>query len=129
MRGEAQVSNLLKRYGIPFVYEQSTLIYDRGRYRIWHPDFTLPKHRNMIVELRHPDGRRTKGPGNPIKLSRTNEESFSAAPLLGATSAAFDIASPAPTAASMTHISTWPVAKSGTRASKGLPALFAASAS
>jgi crotonobetainyl-CoA:carnitine CoA-transferase CaiB-like acyl-CoA transferase len=41
-------------------------------------------HRNMVVELRHPDGRSTKGPGNPIKLSRTNEESFSAAPLLGA---------------------------------------------
>ncbi len=40
-------------------------------------------HRNMVVELRHPDGRSTMGPGNPIKLSRTSEESFSAAPLLG----------------------------------------------
>jgi crotonobetainyl-CoA:carnitine CoA-transferase CaiB-like acyl-CoA transferase len=40
-------------------------------------------HRNMVVELRHPDGRSTKGPGNPIKLSRSSEESFSAAPLLG----------------------------------------------
>jgi CoA:oxalate CoA-transferase len=40
-------------------------------------------HRNMVVELRHPDGRSTKGPGNPIKLSRTSEESFSPAPLLG----------------------------------------------
>jgi CoA:oxalate CoA-transferase len=40
-------------------------------------------HRNMVVELHHPDGRSTKGPGNPIKLSRTSEESFSAAPLLG----------------------------------------------
>lgn len=40
-------------------------------------------HRNMVVELRHPDGGRTRGPGNPIKLSRTNEESFSPAPLLG----------------------------------------------
>jgi crotonobetainyl-CoA:carnitine CoA-transferase CaiB-like acyl-CoA transferase len=42
------------------------------------------QHRNMVVELRHPNGRSTKGPGNPIKLSRTNEESFTAAPLLGA---------------------------------------------
>ena len=41
-------------------------------------------HRNMVVELRHPDGRSTRGPGNPIKLSRSNAESFSAAPLLGA---------------------------------------------
>jgi CoA:oxalate CoA-transferase len=40
-------------------------------------------HRNMVVELRHPDGGSTHGPGNPIKLSRTSEESFSPAPLLG----------------------------------------------
>jgi CoA:oxalate CoA-transferase len=41
-------------------------------------------HRNMVVELRHPNGGSTRGPGNPIKLSRTKEESFSPAPLLGA---------------------------------------------
>lgn len=40
-------------------------------------------HRKMVVELSHPDGESTRGPGNPIKLSRNNEESFSAAPLLG----------------------------------------------
>jgi CoA:oxalate CoA-transferase len=34
--------------------------------------------RNMVVELKHPDGVSTRGPGNPIKLSRTDEESFSA---------------------------------------------------
>jgi CoA:oxalate CoA-transferase len=39
--------------------------------------------RNMVVELKHPDGVSTRGPGNPIKLSRTDEESFSPAPLLG----------------------------------------------
>jgi len=39
--------------------------------------------RNMIVDLKHPGGASTKGPGNPIKLSRTGDESFSAAPLLG----------------------------------------------
>ncbi|CAA0107264.1 CaiB/BaiF CoA transferase family protein [Zhongshania aliphaticivorans] len=41
------------------------------------------QHRNMVVELKHPSGKSTKGPGNPIKLSRSNEESFSPAPLLG----------------------------------------------
>jgi len=41
------------------------------------------QHRNMVVELQHPGGKSTKGPGNPIKLSRTSEESFAAAPLLG----------------------------------------------
>ncbi len=40
-------------------------------------------HRNMVVELAHPNGKTTHGPGNPIKLSRSNEESFSAAPLVG----------------------------------------------
>jgi crotonobetainyl-CoA:carnitine CoA-transferase CaiB-like acyl-CoA transferase len=37
----------------------------------------------MVVELKHPNGASTRGPGNPVKLSRTDEESFSAAPLLG----------------------------------------------
>lgn len=40
-------------------------------------------HRNMVVELSDPQGNTTKGPGNPIKFSRSNEESFSAAPSLG----------------------------------------------
>jgi CoA:oxalate CoA-transferase len=39
--------------------------------------------RNMVVELKHPSGKSTRGPGNPIKLSRTSEESYSPAPLLG----------------------------------------------
>ncbi len=41
------------------------------------------RYRNMVVDLGHPGGKSTQGPGNPIKLSRTNEESFSPAPLLG----------------------------------------------
>ena len=40
-------------------------------------------HRNMVVELRHPDGSSTRGPGNPIKLSRTGAEDYAPAPLLG----------------------------------------------
>jgi len=40
-------------------------------------------HRNMIVELGHPSGKHTRGPGNPVKLSRTGAESFAAAPLAG----------------------------------------------
>jgi crotonobetainyl-CoA:carnitine CoA-transferase CaiB-like acyl-CoA transferase len=41
------------------------------------------RHRNMVVELKHPNGKSTHGPGNPIKLSRSNEEKFTAAPGLG----------------------------------------------
>jgi crotonobetainyl-CoA:carnitine CoA-transferase CaiB-like acyl-CoA transferase len=40
-------------------------------------------HRNMVVDLHHPNGRSTKGPGNPIKLSRNDEEIFTPAPTLG----------------------------------------------
>lgn len=49
-RGEAQVGRLLDRYGIPFFYELPTPVYDRGRYRIWRPDFTLPTYDGLIVE-------------------------------------------------------------------------------
>jgi len=40
-------------------------------------------HRNMVVDLKHPNGRSTRGPGNPIKLSRSGEETFTAAPAVG----------------------------------------------
>jgi len=39
-------------------------------------------HRNMVIDLKHPSGKVTRGPGNPIKFSRTNEESFTPAPVL-----------------------------------------------
>jgi crotonobetainyl-CoA:carnitine CoA-transferase CaiB-like acyl-CoA transferase len=41
------------------------------------------RHRNMVVELQHPDGSSTEGPGNPIKLSRHSDQTFTPAPLLG----------------------------------------------
>ena len=40
-------------------------------------------HRNMVVELTSGEGNTTKGPGNPIKFSRSSEETFTAAPELG----------------------------------------------
>ena len=41
------------------------------------------QHRNMVVDLHHPGGKSTRGPGNPIKLSRTASETFTAAPEIG----------------------------------------------
>ncbi|MBN2561023.1 MAG: hypothetical protein JXQ75_08845 [Phycisphaerae bacterium] len=38
-RGEIQVGRLLDLYGIHCFYEQPTLIYDRGRHRLWRPDY------------------------------------------------------------------------------------------
>jgi crotonobetainyl-CoA:carnitine CoA-transferase CaiB-like acyl-CoA transferase len=40
-------------------------------------------HRNMVIDLKHPNGSSTQGPGNPIKLSRSSDEIFTAAPTLG----------------------------------------------
>lgn len=49
-RGEAQVGRLLDRYNLPFFYAQPTLIYDRGRHRVWRPDFALPTYNGLVVE-------------------------------------------------------------------------------
>jgi CoA:oxalate CoA-transferase len=40
--------------------------------------------RNMVVEVPHPNGRVMKQVGNPIKMSDTYEDTFTAPPLLGA---------------------------------------------
>lgn len=40
--------------------------------------------RNMVVEVEHPNGRTMKQVGNPIKMSDTYEDTFTAPPLLGA---------------------------------------------
>ena len=42
------------------------------------------QHRNMVVDVEHPEGGSVKVPGNPIKLSETPAESFTPPPLLGA---------------------------------------------
>lgn len=49
-RGEAQLGRLFENVGIPFQYEQPRYVYDRGRRQTWHPDFTLPSYRDLIVE-------------------------------------------------------------------------------
>ena len=37
----------------------------------------------MVVQVEHPDGGKVKMPGNPVKLSYTNEDSYSPPPHLG----------------------------------------------
>jgi crotonobetainyl-CoA:carnitine CoA-transferase CaiB-like acyl-CoA transferase len=39
--------------------------------------------RNMVIEVDHPLGGKTKMPGNPVKLSDTYEDTFSPPPTLG----------------------------------------------
>jgi len=40
-------------------------------------------HREMLVEVEHPDGGKVKMPGNPVKLSYTDEVSYAPPPHLG----------------------------------------------
>ena len=40
-------------------------------------------HRNMLVEVEHPDGGKVRMPVNPVKLSYTNEDSYTPPPHLG----------------------------------------------
>lgn len=44
------MGRLLDRYGIPFYYEQPRLVYDRGQYHVWRPDFTLPQYNDFVLE-------------------------------------------------------------------------------
>jgi CoA:oxalate CoA-transferase len=41
------------------------------------------RYRNMVVDIPHPEGGSIEAPGNPIKLSADNEDSYSPPPLLG----------------------------------------------
>jgi crotonobetainyl-CoA:carnitine CoA-transferase CaiB-like acyl-CoA transferase len=41
------------------------------------------RHRNMVIELEHPEGGTAEVPGNPIKFSGSDAEGFTSPPLLG----------------------------------------------
>lgn len=41
------------------------------------------RHRNMVVTVQHPEGGEVPMPGNPVKLSETNEDTYTPPPLLG----------------------------------------------
>lgn len=47
--GEIQIARLLERNRIKYKYEQPLAVIDRGKTRIWYPDFHLPEYA-MIIE-------------------------------------------------------------------------------
>jgi hypothetical protein len=46
---ELQIARLLERSNIAYKYEHPVAVIDRGRTRIWYPDFYLPEY-GMIIE-------------------------------------------------------------------------------
>jgi len=48
-KAEVQIARLLKKEGVAYNYEHPLAVVDRGRVRIWYPDFYLPEYA-MIIE-------------------------------------------------------------------------------
>jgi len=48
-KAEVQIARLLDREGIAYQYEHPLAVIDRGRIRVWYPDFRLPEY-GMILE-------------------------------------------------------------------------------
>ena len=48
-QGEVQIARLLERNGIAYQYEYPLALIDRGKTRIWYPDYRLPEY-GMIIE-------------------------------------------------------------------------------
>lgn len=48
-RGEVQIARLLDRQGIGYLYEHPLAVHDRGKVRLWYPDFQLPEY-GIIME-------------------------------------------------------------------------------
>lgn len=42
--GERQIARFLEHHGIKYEYEQPLAVVDRGKVRIWYPDFHLPEY-------------------------------------------------------------------------------------
>ncbi len=41
--GEKQISRMLQRYGVRYSFEHPVAVIDRGKVRVWYPDFWLPE--------------------------------------------------------------------------------------
>lgn len=48
-KGEREIGEFLERQRIAYQYEYPLAIIDRGKTKIWYPDFKLPEY-NMIIE-------------------------------------------------------------------------------
>ena len=47
---EAQIGDMLDQYGIPFFYQQATIVYDQGENKLIYPAFTLPDYGPAIID-------------------------------------------------------------------------------
>ncbi len=53
--GETQIARCLERFRIPYLYEHPLAVIDRGKTRIWYPDFQLRGY-GVLIEYCGRDG-------------------------------------------------------------------------
>ena len=49
-KDELKVGRMLDRYGIPFFYQQATIIYHEGKNEVWKPSFTLYSYGGAVID-------------------------------------------------------------------------------
>jgi len=49
-KDEVKVDRMLDRYGIPFFYQQPTIIYNEGKNEVWKPSFTLYSYGGAVID-------------------------------------------------------------------------------
>jgi hypothetical protein len=49
-KDELKVGRMLDQYGIPFFYQQPTIIYNEGNNEIWKPSFTLYSYGGAVID-------------------------------------------------------------------------------
>jgi len=49
-KDELKVGRMLDQYGIPFFYQQPTIIYNEGKNEIWKPSFTLYSYGGAVID-------------------------------------------------------------------------------
>ena len=59
---DLKVGRLLDQYGIPFFYQQATIVYDQGKNEMWYPTFTLLTYDGLVIDCVRDGG---QGPQNP----------------------------------------------------------------
>ena len=49
-KDELKVGRMLDRYGIPFFYQQATIIYHEGKNEVWKPSFALYSYGGAVID-------------------------------------------------------------------------------
>lgn len=83
-KGERDIARFLDRQNIAYQYEYPLAIIDRGKTKVWYPDFRLPEY-NMIVEYFGMNGDRAYNEQMAYKMKAYKEAGIDGIYLLDST--------------------------------------------